>query len=203
MPWPADVIDHLAGLDAHRDLSALRMRRVQAREQAQKSFLALFDPEEVGGASKLERFAIAAFVAGLHRESVATEFYRSLLYATAPDIVAVVKREIDRGQARGPYGAFPAGPLSREDAPGPIFSVSDAGRAQLGVRLTIALAHAHFLVFHPRDASPVHLQALLDAGWSTTGVVTLSQLVAFLSFQLRVIVGLRQLAATPARQAAA
>ncbi len=50
------------------------------------------------------------------------------------------------------------------------------------------------LVFHPRDAAPPSLQALLDAGWSTTDVVTLSQLVAFLSFQIRVVAGLRTLA---------
>ena len=42
------------------------------------------------------------------------------------------------------------------------------------------------LVFHPRDAAPASLQALLDAGWSATDIVTLSQLVAFLSFQIRV-----------------
>ena len=41
------------------------------------------------------------------------------------------------------------------------------------------------------------LQALLDAGWSTTDIVTLSQLVAFLSFQIRVVAGLRVLAEPP------
>ena len=51
------------------------------------------------------------------------------------------------------------------------------------------------LVFHPRDAAPAALQALLDAGWSTTDIVTLSQIVAFLSFQIRVVAGLRTLAA--------
>jgi uncharacterized protein YciW len=35
---------------------------------------------------------------------------------------------------------------------------------------------------------------LLDAGWSTTGIVTLSQIAAFLSFQIRVVAGLRVLA---------
>ena len=55
------------------------------------------------------------------------------------------------------------------------------------------------LVLHPRDATPVHLQALLDAGWTTADVVTLSQLVAFLSYQVRVAAGLRTLAATEAR----
>ena len=53
------------------------------------------------------------------------------------------------------------------------------------------------LVFHPRDAAPASLQALLDAGWSTTGIVTLSQIVAFLSFQIRVVAGLRVLAGAP------
>ena len=52
------------------------------------------------------------------------------------------------------------------------------------------------LVFHPRDAAPASLQAMLDAGWTTTEVVTLSQLVAFLSFQIRVVAGLKVLAAT-------
>ena len=52
----------------------------------------------------------------------------------------------------------------------------------------------HLLVFHPRDAEPAALQALLDAGWSTTDIVTLSQITAFLSFQIRVVAGLRTLA---------
>jgi CMD domain protein len=61
----------------------------------------------------------------------------------------------------------------------------------LGARLAAAFDHAHFLVFHPRDAEPARLQALLDAGWSTTDIVTLSQIIAFLSFQIRVAAGLR------------
>jgi uncharacterized protein YciW len=40
------------------------------------------------------------------------------------------------------------------------------------------------------------MQPLLDAGWSTTDVVTLSQIAAFLSFQIRVVAGLRVLAGT-------
>jgi uncharacterized protein YciW len=56
------------------------------------------------------------------------------------------------------------------------------------------LEHAHLLVFHPRDANPAALQAMLDAGWSSTGIVILSQLVAFLAFQIRVAAGLRTLA---------
>ena len=44
------------------------------------------------------------------------------------------------------------------------------------------------------------MQALLDAGWSTTAIVTLSQLVAFLSFQVRAVTGLRTLGASLGHQ---
>ena len=54
------------------------------------------------------------------------------------------------------------------------------------------------LVFHPRDANAAALQRLLDAGWSNADIVTLSQLVAFLAFQIRAVAGLRTLAATVA-----
>ena len=97
--------------------------------------------------------------------------------------------------AEGPYGRYPEGPLSAEDKAGPVYRVSDESRAVLGPRLAAALEHTHLLVFRPRDASAAALQALLDAGWSTTDIVTLSQLVAFLSFQIRVVAGLRALAA--------
>ena len=66
----------------------------------------------------------------------------------------------------------------------------------LGPRLAAAFDHLHMLVFHPRDAAPEALQELLDAGWSTIGIVTLSQIAAFLSFQIRVVAGLHVLAAT-------
>jgi uncharacterized protein YciW len=52
------------------------------------------------------------------------------------------------------------------------------------------------LVFHPRDASAASLQSLLDAGWSTNDIVTVSQLVSFLSYQIRVVAGLCVLAST-------
>ena len=107
-------------------------------------------------------------------------------------------KEIERGAASGPYGRYPEGPLSVEDKAGPSFRVSPSNREKLGARLAAALEHAHLLVFHPRDASPAALEALLDAGWSTTDIVTLSQLVAFLTFQIRVVAGLRTLANAPA-----
>jgi CMD domain protein len=192
-----DVIDLLVGVAPGSRLDAIRAQRPEARENAQKSYLALFAPKFPGEMNGEERYALAVFVAGLHRDAATLAFYRAGLAKqnARPDLAAAVDAQIARGAAQGPYGHYPEGPLSIEDRAGPIYRVSQADRLVLGPRLSAALEHAYLLVFRPRDASPAALQALLDVGWSTTGIVTLSQLVAFLSFQIRVIVGLRALAA--------
>ena len=194
-----DVSDLLVGVKPGSRLDAIRAQRPEARENAQKSYLALFAPKFPGEMSGEERYALAVFVAGLHRDAAALAFYRAGLAGQngRADLAAAVDAQIALGAAEGPYGHYPAGPLSVEDRAGPAHRVSEAERAVLGPRLSAALEHAHLLVFRPRDASPAALQALLNAGWSTAGIVTLSQLVAFLSFQIRVIVGLRALAAAP------
>jgi CMD domain protein len=119
-----------------------------------------------------------------------------LAKAGRPEIVDSVTAEIGPARTQGPYGAFPVGPLSVEDTCGPTFRVIDASRHALGTRLAAALEHAHLLVFHPRDANPAAIGTLLEAGWSNDAIVTLSQLVAFLSFQIRTIAGLRTLGAS-------
>ncbi|WP_395681363.1 CMD domain protein [Inquilinus sp.] len=191
----ADVIDLLAGVERGSALDRIRDQRPAARENAQKSWAALFEPEEPGTVSDLERYAVAAFVTALHREPETARFYAEALAGRDASLAAAVAAEAERAGAEGPYGHYPAGPLSAEDKRGPIYHVSGEGRSVLGPRLAAALAHTHLLVFRPRDASAAALQALLDAGWSTTDIVTLSQLVAFLSFQIRIVAGLRALAA--------
>lgn len=195
-----DVIDELVGLDATSPLSAIRDRRQQARTNAQASYAALFEPADVGEVSLAERFAIAVFVAGLHGQDAIRDFYAAKLAAESPNgaFVEALGAEIERGATAGPYGAYPEGPLSQEDEDGLHYRPSGEAAAILRPRLIAALAHTHLLVFRPRDANPAALQALLDAGWSTTGIVTLSQLVSFLAFQIRTVAGLRVLAATRA-----
>ncbi|MEY9123212.1 CMD domain protein [Bradyrhizobium yuanmingense] len=200
MMAPKDIIDTLAGIEPGSTLDAIRARRLQARENAQKSYLALFEPVEAGDFSLAERAAVAAFVTGLHGESPVATFYRDKLAATADGapLLDAINAEIERGKTSGPYGAYPAGPLSIENKAGLIYRVSAERKPVLGARLVAALEHAHLLVFHPRDAASADMKALLAAGWSSTGIVTLSQLVAFLSFQVRVVSGLRTLAAASA-----
>lgn len=195
-----DVIDRLAGLTPDSPLALIRDRKPVTREQAQASYHALFEPAEPGDVSLQERFAVASLVAGLHGQDEITAFYTDGLARTAPAeaFMQALSAEITVGRATGPYGAYPKGPLSVEDVAGPVYAVSDPNRAALGIRLTAAFAHVHMLVFHPRDSGAPDLQKLLDSGWSNSGIVTLSQLVAFLAFQIRSVVGLRALAAASA-----
>jgi len=197
-----DVIDQLTGIQPGHAIDTIRARRAQARLHGQNSYLALFEPPlPIAGEFTLpQRFAVATFVAALHRQPQATAFYAEGLARSGGDrrLVDALATEAVAVDSSGPYGRYPAGRLTIEDAPGPVYRVSDAPARLLGPRLSAALVHAHLLVFHPRDAHARDLQALLDAGWSTTDIVTLSQLVAFLAYQLRVAAGLQVLRDTPA-----
>jgi CMD domain protein len=184
-----DVIDHLVGIAPGDALDSLRSQRPNARENAQTSFDSLLNSDELEDVSQLERLAIAYWTIALSQSS-ATSFYRDLLAAEDEATVAVLEAALPSAITAGPYGDYPAGPLTVENVPGLHWEPDAALAASVGPRLAAALAHTHLLVYRPRDSSADALQALLDAGWSTTGIVTLSQLVAFLNFQLRVVAGL-------------
>jgi CMD domain protein len=188
-----DVIDRLVGIAPGSKLDAIRGQRSEARTHTQASYASLFEPRDLGGVSADERHAIASFVASLHGEPKTDAFYAAKLPAALRTAIAT---EVAAARITGPYGHFPKGPLSVEDAPGPVWKVSDAGRVVLGARLAAAFEHTHMLVFHPRDSSAASLQSLLDVGWSTNDIVTVSQLVSFLSYQIRVVAGLGVLAST-------
>lgn len=196
-----DIIDHLAGIQPDSRLDKLRAERPQARENAQKSYLALFEPAFPGGVTLAERYAIATFVTGLHRQAIVHDFYSAGLgQLVEKQLADVIAAEILRGTTEGPYGRYPEGPLSREDREGLQYEVFVTHANLLGSKLAAALEHVHLLVFHPRDANRAALQKLIDAGWSTTDIVTISQLVAFLSFQIRVVAGLRALASVTQKE---
>ncbi len=187
-----DVLDALAGIADGSPVDALRRRRTATRANAQASYDALFSPPFETGVTALERFAVATFVAGLHRATAAHSHYRRLLVqASGEPVASVVDDLATAATVEGPYGAFPAtADLRGEDRPGLVFRLPAEPADELGPRLSSALEHSHLLVFRPREATAGALEALLAAGWSPAEVVTLSQLVAFLSFQLRVAHGL-------------
>ena len=191
-----DVIDTLVGIAPGSPLDAIRARRPEARTHAQATYRALFAPAEHGDVTMPERFAVGAFVTGVHGGSEIARFYAEGLAkaGASPALRAAVDAAIADAKAQGPFGNFPPGPLTRENTSGPVYRASADARKALGPKIAAAFEHMHLLVFHPRDADSPALQALLDAGWSTTGIVTLSQIAAFLSFQIRVVAGLRVLA---------
>jgi CMD domain protein len=190
-----DVIDQLVGIREGDALFALRTQRPDAKRNAQASFDALFGGAETEHMSRLERLAVAYWAVALSQSGTAA-FYRDLLAAESPETLAALEAALPGALTDGPYGDYPEGPLTAENVPGLHWRPSPELAAAVGDRLAAALAHAHLLTYRPRDASPDALQVLLDAGWSTTGVVTLSQLVSFLSFQLRVVAGLLVLKGT-------
>jgi alkylhydroperoxidase domain protein len=143
-----DVIDALAGVADGSTVARLRRERAAATEHAQGSYRGLFDPDEVVGLTRGERFEVAVRVAEVHASAVAAGHFRERLGASAAS-----------------------------------------------ERLPVLLRHAELLGAHPRDATLDGLQALANAGLSTREIVTLSQLIAFVSFFVRVLRALELLGA--------
>src|SRR5213594_1395214 len=117
----ADLIDALVGITPGSTLDAIRARRPEARTHAQASYRALFAPEIPGNVTAQERFAVASFVTGLHGEQATAAFYAAGLSARGPGapLREAVDAAIAEARAHGPYGSYPAGPLSGEDTAGP------------------------------------------------------------------------------------
>ncbi|GAA1520831.1 alkylhydroperoxidase domain protein [Brevibacterium permense] len=193
----ADIINLLAGIAANDPLDELRDHRAQAKENAQLSFEALLEPADPKNVSFRDRYAIAAFTAGLLGSARAEEFYRDLLRDEDESVSWAVAELLDEATSpagtAGPYGIFESAALAEENAPGPWLTAAEATAARLGEKLTAGLEFAHLLVLHPRDSRPGHLALLLEAGWDEDGIVTLAQLVSFLNFQIRISTGLAAL----------
>lgn len=175
-----DIINQLAGISTGDNLDAMRDLRPDAKENAEVTFRALLEPADDTALSYGERYAVAAFVAGVFQVDTAADFYLDLLGDAADEtVIAATRRAIAKGRGRGPL--HQVGYVSFQDIKG------------LGERLAAAFDFAHLLVFHPVDAHPAALGHLEQAGLDADGIVSLAQLVSFLSFQVRVVHGLRVL----------
>lgn len=203
-PASRDLLETWLDITPNSPLGQLRAVRPTARAQTQLSHDLLLDPTQVATDSLqhfslTERWALAWFTALLHRQPAAIRHYhqgllqQAAIHPDAEPLLKLLPRLAEQASDQGPWGHYPAGPLSAEDVPGQAWQPDAAATAQLGLRLSAALEQVHLLVFHPRDASAAALQRLHNAGWSSTGIVTLSQLVAFLAYQLRVATGLQVL----------
>ncbi|HEY7295968.1 MAG TPA: CMD domain protein, partial [Dehalococcoidia bacterium] len=157
----SDLLNSLLGIDQGSALAQLRARRPEATGHTQGSYRALFTDPSAVPVSRTERFATALRVASLHREPTLAEHYTAQLRAT---------------------------PGGSEQLIADLLTGPEA--ADLPARLRAMLAHADLLVVRPAAATPADLQALQAVGLSDAEIVTVSQLIAFVSFQVRVLIGL-------------
>lgn len=194
----SDIIDMLAGIMPGSRWQALRDTRGEARRNAQRSFEALLEPADAGTFTLSERYAVAAYTTVLQAPgSAPATFYAEILAEeTEQDHADAVLALARSASVPGPYGTYREIGLSSESIPGPFIYYEDEIASGVTPRLAAALEYSHLLSLHPRDAGPAALRRLEEAGWQADDIVTLSQLVAFLSFQLRVALGLAALSGT-------
>ncbi|CAA9555167.1 MAG: Alkylhydroperoxidase AhpD domain protein [uncultured Thermomicrobiales bacterium] len=156
-----DVIDHLLGIKPGSKLAQLRAERPVLVKATQGSHEALFEPDDLGGVSHRERDGLVLRVAVLTPSPELVAWHRERLRA--------------QGEGDATIAAFEGGP----------------GGAGLTTREVALLRHADILANTPGEATPDNIAALKAAGFGPRDIVTISQLIAFVSFQARLLVGLR------------
>lgn len=85
--------------------------------------------------------------------------------------------------------------LVAEGADSAVIAAVDGGQPVADARLGAVLAFTGKLIERPIEGDRAAVQSLGDGGLSTPAIVALSQLIAFLSYQIRVAAGLQALAA--------
>jgi uncharacterized protein YciW len=88
--------------------------------------------------------------------------------------------------------------LAAEGADSGVTAAVDSGKPVADARLRAVLAFTGKLIERPIEGDRAAVQSLADSGLSTPAIVAMSQLIAFLSYQIRVAAGLKALAAAEA-----
>lgn len=158
-----DTVDELAGIGPGTRLDALRAQRAEVVRYAQGSYRALLEPDDPGGVSRVERELIALRVAVLTAHEPLATHHRARLRQLEVPAARIADAE-----------SFPPG-------------------AALSPREIAILRHIDRLTDEPRAAGPADIRDLEAVGLSARDIVTIAQLIAFLSFQIRVLAGLRAL----------
>src|SRR5262249_51934245 len=157
----ADLLNALLRIEDGSALAELRAQRPEATRHTQGSYEALFSGKPTTAVSPIERFATALRVSTLHGEPAFVDHFAGRLRATSGASEQLVADVL-----------------------------AGHGVAGLPPRLRAMLAHADLLVIRPAAATPADLQALQTVGLSDAEIITVSQLIAFVSFLIRVFVGL-------------
>lgn len=162
-PAPADVINQLAGIAAESRVGQLRAQRPEVLRYAEGSYQALLEPEDRSGISRAERELIALRVATLTGSAALAAWHQERLERL--DIGLGVRNAV----------------------------INDPQSLVLSPRERALMRHVDLVSRAPASATAADLAALVAVGLSPREIVIVSQLIAFLSFQVRTLVGLRLL----------
>lgn len=159
------VIDEILGVARNDRVRALRAAKPDLAEQMQHYYDALFDPapDSAAAFAPADRYLVAIRTASHTGSAPVVAWYRSQAIATG-----VAQDGID--QARNILEPWP---------------IDD--------RLAPAMRHVDLIATHPVDSGKEDIDLLLAAGITPASIVVLSQVVAYVSYQLRLIATLRAL----------
>lgn len=152
-----DVMNQLAGLHPASAIAAVRALRPEVVRHTQGSYDSLLAPQTATGLTLVERAQVALRVAALTKSPALVAHYR--------------QRLAELGVATETIAAIE----------------ESHSTAALDQRTVAILRHVDRLTRAPGEATPSNLHALQASGLSGQEIVTLSQLIAFLSFQVRVL----------------
>jgi CMD domain protein len=169
-----DLVAQLAGLAPDDSVSALRAARADATRFTQGSHDALFS-DDVADLTLAERLFAAWYAASLTPAPQAEQMYRTRLLDSVAD-AKTTAAWLDILSARG-------------------LDEFKAVETQAGPRLGAILVHTHALITQPAATGKTALSALQTAGLTTRAIVALAQLIAFVSYQVRVVAALQALKA--------
>jgi CMD domain protein len=160
-----DVVNSILGVGDNSPIANLRNQKPTLVTELQDYYDAIFqpDPDSAAALPVADRYVIAVRVASFTGSDAVANWYANLATGVGVD-EAIVTQARDNSSAW--TGATP---------------------------LDAAIRHTDLLTRHPSAAQPADLQTLKDAGFTPAGIVSLSQTVAFVSYQLRLIAGLRAL----------
>lgn len=161
-----DLIDSLAGLQAGGTTHRVRHHREKVALATEGSYNGLFDAS-LPGLSLAERLLVALFACQLSNAGTLGKHYRERIAAL--------------GEDQRPDASMIA--LAQAGTAARIDDIADT-------RLRAMLGFTRTLILKPIDGDQTALQALPAAGISTPAIVTLAQLIAFLSYQIRLVAGL-------------
>ena len=158
-----DAINDILGIQDGDKIAALRAQKPILADQLQAYYESIFEPDVVSAAelSPADRCVVAVRVASHTRSSAVAGWYAQLARQRGVD-----ERIIDRAHdIKTPWNG--------------------------NDKLAAAIRHADLLTMAPSSARQLDLQALKSFGFTPAGIVSLSQVIAFVSYQLRLIAGLR------------